>query len=246
VYVRWWEEFFSEEERNVYQVYQQALREREAAQGVRPALLVIDVTRAFCGEPDQSLEESIRTWPTSCGPEAWKAIRYIQHLVEAARQASLPVIYTTAQPGVDHFYGGVVKRGRGAKESPISRPGAIDIPPEIAPLAEELVLRKPKASAFFATPLLAYLHRQRIDSLIVCGSTTSGCVRATVVDAFSWGFPVYLVEEAVFDRSRISHAVGLFEMNAKYADVMSVDQILKWLVDIAKISKPDTAVSVER
>lgn len=227
---RWWEELFPEEERAVYFQTHRGVRQEW---GCRPALLVVDVTRAFCGEPGQSLMESVLAWPTSCGPAAWEAIPHIRRLLEAVRRKGFPVVYTTGQAGADRLYGGTVKGERLAMESPLSRPGAQDIPEEIAPLPGELVLAKPKASAFFGTPLLAYLHRQGVDTLIVCGTTTSGCVRATVVDGFSLGFPVIVPEEAVFDRSRLSHGVNLFELNAKYADVVSVDEVIAWLETLA-------------
>jgi nicotinamidase-related amidase len=227
--MRWWEELFSSEDREVYGAYQAALAERRQPTERRPALLVVDVTRAFCGRPDQSLEESVREWPTSCGPSAWLAMRYVQRLIAATRAAGRPVVYTTAQPGVHTAYGGVVKLKKAGSTPVTSRPGAIDIPDEVAPQPGELVLQKPKASAFFDTPLVSYLLRQGVDSLLVCGTTTSGCVRATVVDGFSHGFPVYLAEEATFDRSQLSHGVGLYEMNVKYADVICVDDAVQWL-----------------
>ncbi|MGQ0549766.1 MAG: isochorismatase family protein [Armatimonadota bacterium] len=230
--MRWWEEVFAEHERAVYEGTHKG---QPQARGRRPALLVVDVTRAFCGEPSQSMAESIRAWPTSCGPAAWDAIPHIQVLLEAARAAAVPVIYTTAQPGADRLYGGTVKGESGAMGSPMARPGAQEIPKEIAPRGGDLVLAKPKASAFFGTPLLANLHRERIDCLIVCGTTTSGCVRATVVDGFSWGYAVFVPEEAVFDRSRLSHAVNLFELNAKYADVIPLSEAVEWLARLVAV-----------
>ena len=228
--MRWWEEVFAEHERVVYEGTHKG---QAQPRGQRPALLVVDVTRAFCGQPGQSMIESIRTWPTSCGPHAWAAIPHIRALIEAARAAAVPVIYTTAQPGADRLYGGTVKGESGAMGSPMAWPGAQEIPEEIAPREGDLVLTKPKASAFFATPLLAYLHREGIDCLVVCGTTTSGCVRASVVDGFSWGYPVFVPEEAVFDRARLSHAVNLFELNAKYADVITVGEATGWLSQLA-------------
>lgn len=228
--MRWWEQVFADEERAVYEGMHRGQRQ---PRGRRPALLVVDVVRAFCGEKGQSMAESVRAWPASCGPHAWEAIPHIRALLEAARAAGAPVIFTTAQPGADHLYGGTVKGESGAMGSPMARPGAQEIPAEIAPRDGELVLAKPKASAFFSTPLLAYLHRHQVDSLVVCGTTTSGCVRATVVDGFSWGYPVFVAEEAVFDRVRLSHAVNLFEMNAKYADVVTVKEAAGWLGELA-------------
>lgn len=233
--MRWWEELFSEEEREVYQTYQTALRERPQPEGQRPALLVVDVTVAFCGRPGQTLLESVAEWPTACGPVAWEAMPHIQQLLAAARAAELPVVYTTAQPNVHTYYGGVVKRKKDSNKPPVtSRPGAVDIPAEIAPQEGELVLQKPKASAFFATPLAIHLNHVRADSLIVCGTTTSGCVRASVVDGFSGGYPVYLVEEATFDRSRLSHGVSLYDMNTKYADVICTAEAVAWMGRVAE------------
>lgn len=228
--MRWWEEVFAAEDRGAYESIR---RGAPQPRGHRPVLIIVDVTRAFCGEPAQTLAESVRAWPTSCGPSAWEAMPHIRRVLEIARASAVPVVFTTGQPGADQLYGGTVKGEGGLMGSPMARPGAQDIPPDIAPGDGELVLAKPKASAFFGTALLAHLHRRRADSLIVCGTTTSGCVRATVVDGFSWGFPVFVPEEAVFDRSRLSHAVNLFEMNAKYADVITVADACEWLRGLA-------------
>ena len=100
---------------------------------------------------------------------------------------------------------------------------------ELAPAPGELIIRKESASAFFGTPLIAHLTQLGIQTLIVCGESTSGCVRATAVDAYSHGFHVVLVEECCFDRSIISHKVNLFDMHHKYADVMHVDEVVKHL-----------------
>ena len=223
-----WMELFSPEEQAVYEAYQSGLQQRVQPYGQRPALLVIDVTRAFCGEQGQSLAESLAEWPTSCGPAAWEAMPHIEALLDATRRAGLPVVYTTAQPGAELYFGAVVKMPAGRRPV-ISRPGAVEIPAQIVPGDGELVLQKPKASAFFATPLVAHLQRLGVDSLLVCGTTTSGCVRATVVDGFSWGYATFVVQEAVFDRSRLSHEVNLFEMNVKYADVIPMQEALDWL-----------------
>ena len=92
-----------------------------------------------------------------------------------------------------------------------------------------MVIRKDKPSVFFGTPLMSYLHELQVDTLLVTGTTTSGCVRATVVDAFSYNFKVVVVEECVFDRGQASHQVNLFDMQAKYADVVSLEDALRYL-----------------
>ena len=97
---------------------------------------------------------------------------------------------------------------------------------EIAPSPKDLVITKQKPSGFFATPMAGYLTQLHCDSVIVTGTTTSGCVRATVLDAFSNNYRVAMVEDGCFDRSQASHAITLCDMNAKYADVVKADEVL--------------------
>jgi maleamate amidohydrolase len=97
----------------------------------------------------------------------------------------------------------------------------------------DVVIFKERASGFFGTPLVAHLTQLGIDSLIVCGESTSGCVRASCVDAYSLGYHVSIVEETVFDRSMLSHKVNLFDLHHKYADVMHVDQVIAHLEALA-------------
>src|SRR5690606_17087395 len=98
-------------------------------------------------------------------------------------------------------------------------------PPELQPRQDEYVLEKPRPSVFYGTPLDAYLTRHRADTLIVAGTTTSGCIRATVVDGAARNYRMFVVEEACFDRSPFSHAVNMFEMQQKYADVVNLDDV---------------------
>jgi nicotinamidase-related amidase len=103
-----------------------------------------------------------------------------------------------------------------------------EIMPDIAPGPKDIVIKKQKPSAFFGTNLLSYLVLLGADSLIVTGSTTSGCVRASVLDAFSNNYRVTVVEDGCFDRSQASHAINLCDMNAKYADVIKSDEVLAY------------------
>lgn len=220
--MQWWEELFSEQMTG----YGEMVSRRPQSLGARPALVVVDVVRSFLSARGKTMEEAVAEFPTSCGPVGWEAVPHISAVIEAARRAGAPVIYTTAAPGSAEPYGGTVKGELARMNNPMDWPRAQEIPDEIAPKPGELVIAKPKASGFFCTALLAYLHRQRVDSVIVTGCTTGGCVRATVVDSFSWGYPTFVVEEACFDRARLSHGVNLFEMNAKYADVVSADAMV--------------------
>jgi maleamate amidohydrolase len=195
--------------------------ERATEVGQRPALLVIDVVTAFLGEEGLSLADSIADRPLSCGPAGWSALPRVKDLIEMARDRGFPVIYTVGDSAV---LGGALRNTVDGRES--SRSEVAEIPDVIAPLPGESVIAKARASAFFGTPLTALLIKQRIDSVIVVGCTTSGCVRATVVDGHSLGWPVVVAEDASFDRAKLSHDVSLFEMNAKYAQVLSVDEIV--------------------
>jgi len=100
---------------------------------------------------------------------------------------------------------------------------------ELAPVRGDLVIYKERASGFFGTPLIAHLHKFGVESLIICGESTSGCVRATTVDAYSYGFHSVVVEECTYDRSPLSHKVNLFDLHHKYADVMHVEEVIEHL-----------------
>ncbi|WP_459548626.1 isochorismatase family protein [Nocardia sp. X0981] len=194
--------------------------------GKCPAVLVIDVVRSFTGDKGQTVDEAVAAFPTACGPSAWEAMPNLKRVIDHAERSGWPTVYTTALPGGASAYGGTVKSESSGLGSPMDLPRAQEIPVDIAPSDKALVFAKPKASAFFDTALLSFLIRRGVDSVIVVGATTSGCVRATVIDSHSRGYPTFVVEDAVFDRSRLSHGVNLFEMNAKYADVLTADQLL--------------------
>ena len=100
---------------------------------------------------------------------------------------------------------------------------------DFAPQPNDLIIRKERASGFFGTPLTAHLQQWGVRSLIVCGESTSGCVRASVVEGFSNGFHMTVVEECVYDRSLLSHKVSLFDMHHKYADVMHIEEVVSHL-----------------
>ena len=103
-----------------------------------------------------------------------------------------------------------------------------------APRDGDTMIVKERASGFYGTPLVAHLTKLGIDSLIVCGESTSGCVRASAVDGYSNGYHMTVVEECVFDRSELSHKVNLFDLHHKYADVMGIDEVAAHLEERAK------------
>src|SRR5713226_3864972 len=229
MYERIWDKFLTERDKAVFAAGGFGAR---AGFGKRPALLVIDVNWAFCGERPEPILESIKRWRTSCGEESWVALEYIKSLIEAARAKRLPVVYTTGERRPDNWDAGSWrwKSTRGAEASGTVHDGidGNEIVAMIAPGPRDIVIKKQKPSGFFGTNLASYLTLLGCDSVIVVGTTTSGCVRATVVDAFSLNYRVILAEEGCFDRSEASHAVSLCDMHAKYADVVSTAEILSY------------------
>jgi maleamate amidohydrolase len=200
--------------------------------GKRPALLVIDVSWAFCGDKPEPILDSIKRWRSSCGAESWVAVDHIKSLIDKAHARGLPVIYTTAEYRDDNWDAGSWRWKNRRRDEDVDRPKTElhgnEIVAPIAPGPHDIVVYKRKPSGFFGTDLASYLTLLGCDSVVVTGTTTSGCVRATAVDAFSLNYRVVLAEEACFDRSEASHAVSLCDMHAKYADVMKVNDVLSY------------------
>ena len=199
--------------------------------GERPVILVVDVNYAFTGDRRESILESIKRWPNSCGEDAWNAMRHIKRLLDAARAKGLPVIYTTNDWRPDGWDAASWRwKGRRPREmhpqaeANKSTLAGNEINAEIAPEPQDIIIRKLKPSGFHGTPLTSLLTNFKADSLIVVGTSTSGCVRASVIDAFSENYRVAVVEEGCFDRFWTSHAMNLCDMHAKYADVIGIDE----------------------
>lgn len=226
---RVWERYLTDEER---QRYRQRRPPRQGF-GNNPALLLIDLYRCVFGDRPQSLAEALPRWPSSCGLAGWQALPHIQRLLALARDAGIPVIHATGVPDVpswrimqaDPMLSDPEARERSARE----RARDFEIIEEVAPVPGEQVIRKAAPSAFFGTPLVGYCNQLRIDSLLVSGESTSGCVRATVVDASSHRLRVTVVEECVFDRTETAHAINLFDMSHKYADVLPLAEVEAYL-----------------
>ena len=214
-----WDAFLTEQDRAVFARSGHGAR---AGFGKRPALLVVDVSYAFCGDKDEPIVESVKRWRNSCGADAWKALPIIARVIAASRQKGVPVIYTTGGIRTNRDWGSWGWKNARAVES--TQQGGLDgyeIMPQIAPEPQDIVIRKLKPSAFFGTPLISYLNQIQIDTLLIAGTTTSGCVRASVLDGFSLNYRMAVIEDCSFDRFQASHAMNLFDMQAKYADVVS-------------------------
>ena len=194
--------------------------------GQRPALLIIDVQYRTTGTYRMPYWDAIQEFKTSCGDTAWRAVDHIAPLLQAFRSKGLPVLY----PHVARKQ--AYDSGRLGQKVPsimgITDRG-YDFVAEIAPLDADILIPKKHPSAFFATPLASYLIDLNIDTLVVTGCSTSGCVRGTVVDGFAYNFRVTVPEECVYDRSETAHAVNLFDMAYKYADVRPVAEVITLL-----------------
>jgi maleamate amidohydrolase len=226
-----WDDFLTERDKQHLSVWG---KHGQDELGRRPVLLLVDVYYASVGHERKPLLESIKDWPMSCGLEGWEAIDRMTGLLSVARSAALPIIYVRGLPGFPSDRSRVGERGRGGNRgidrlAPEIRALANEIVAEVAPLPHELVLGKTGPSAFAGTPLLQYLRIVGADTLLVCGETTSGCVRAAVVDAATYRFRVGIVEDCCFDRTQASHWINLFDMHQKYGEVIDSAAAIDYL-----------------
>jgi maleamate amidohydrolase len=200
---------------------------RETFVGPSPALLAIDLYNLVYRGGAKSPYELEDQYPNSCGIFAHRAIEPTKKLFAAARRAGIPIFYCTSdtRPNIRPDDAVSTRRARAIKEAPDDRA----IYHEFAPQPADIVIYKQRASMFQGTPIISHLNLLGVRSLIVCGESTSGCVRASVVDAYSSGFHVSVVEECVFDRADLTHKVNLFDMHHKYADVMHLDEVERHL-----------------
>jgi nicotinamidase-related amidase len=227
---RIWEKYLDERDAKVYAGAGLGTTYRL---GERPALLIIDVQYGFTGDGPEEIEESIKKYPTSCGMSSWEAMPHIKRVLEKAREKQLPIIYTVIEGNKNMDNDRVAIKGRIFNHQNLLEGNkGTKVVDDIAPIEGEIVLSKKKPSAFYGTPLVSYLTAKGVDSVIVTGCTTSGCVRATVVDAFSHNYKVVVPEECVFDRGITTHAINLFDIQQKYGDVISTDQVIEQIIKL--------------
>lgn len=198
--------------------------------GRRPALLMVDIYRWAFGDERQPLLEGIRDWPGTCGEAGWDALPHMQRVLAKARELGLPVLHIS---GMADVTGWRDQRRVGTDAAGEKLARRYDLMPEVGPIEGEIVLRKVSPSAFHGTPAIDLLMGLGVDTVVICGESTSGCVRATVVDAKSHRLKVLIPEPCVFDRDEASHAINLYDMDQKYADVMPVEEVLAYLESVA-------------
>lgn len=187
---------------------------RTPAPGDSPAVVVIDMQRAVVGDDLPPHEQSER-YRFGCGRSAWRAVEVMEPFLDRARSLGVPVIYTRHLPGQPSEFD---------PQNPLS-----EIVDRIAPKKGDLVVRKDFASGFAQTRLLAELVSRRVDTILVTGNTTSGCVRATIVDGIANGFRCVCVADAVFDRFDLSHQASMLDLWTKYCCVLTASEALVYL-----------------
>lgn len=223
-----WDGVIPREDEAAFRVDAEEAVSRPLAAGSRPALIVVDMTLAFVDS----------AYPTGWSPTGHPATAANRVLLEAARRAEIPVFFTKRRPDgggpptpAEQGLGKL--RSRRAPAGKEASDGDV-IVDDLRPIEGEVVIYKGrKPSAFFGTPLSSYLTYHGIDTTIVTGMVTSGCVRATVVDAFQHNYFVIVPHECVADRSQISHKVSLFDLHMKYADVVDLQTGLEYLDKVA-------------
>lgn len=229
---RIWDDFLTERDQ---QVLKAAGYGKRGGFGKRPALFIIDVQYNFCGYTPQDILEGLKQYRTHCGTEAWDAVAQIVPLLELARAKNIPIFYTESGRRPDLLDSGVQvgKSHRGGEKTVIANTHATQTVEPLAPRPHDIRISKQKPSCFFGTTFMSQLNFLDVDTLILVGCTSSGCLRATAVDAYSFNFKVVIPEEAAFDRFQASHAISLFDLNCKYADVISAREVAGYLETLA-------------
>ncbi len=209
------------DQKDLEQDYQAAQFGGTLKPGQHPALILVDFVMAYL-DPKSPLYAGVES-----------ALESAVRVLNAARKANIPVIFTNVSYTEGGKDGGVFYRKIGALESFIKGNPLGNFPDSLTPREDEIVITKQYASAFFGTSLSSTLTAQNVDTLIITGLSTSGCVRATAVDACQHGFIPLVVKDAVGDRDPRPHEANLFDLQAKYAEVISEETILSSLSNIS-------------
>ena len=209
------------------QVYAKARLGESVTLGSRPAVLVVDFSCGFT-DPESTL-----------GADLTAQVEATKRLLDAARAKGLPVVFTTIGYEPSLKDGGLwLQKVPTLGELQLGGRW-VEIDPRLEPREDETVIVKKGASAFFGTNLAAILISQHIDSVVLCGATTSGCIRATAIDLLQYGFPTLVPRECVGDRAQAPHEANLFDIQAKYADVVSLEEALAYVESVpGKVGAP--------
>lgn len=190
--------------------------------GKKPLLLIIDLQPNYIGA-DEPIAEQLDRYPSGGGAKCWEGVRRILPLRDVARECGVPVFYTRnvqRQTNAFDCFAAKTKRDQTKYIDGAPEAALLDC---VKPLPSEMVIPKSYASAFYGTPLQSYLVTLGIDTLIIVGGSTSGCCRATAVDAVTRGYNLGYVEDCLFDRIEVSHKAALLDVWMKYGDVVKSD-----------------------
>ena len=202
------------------EVYAKARLGESVTLGTRPAVLVVDFSCGFT-DPECTL-----------GSDMTEQVEATKRLLDAARARGLPVVFTTIGYEPSLKDGGLWLQKVPSLGDLQVGGRWVEIDPRLEPRDDETIVMKKGASAFFGTNLPSILISQGVDSVILCGATTSGCIRATAVDLLQYGYPTIVPRECVADRAQAPHDANLFDINAKYADVVSVEDALEYVESV--------------
>lgn len=208
-------------------VYEKARLGQAVTLGDRPAVLVVDFSCGFT-DPESTLGSDL-------GPQ----VEATRGLLDVARERGHPVVFTTIAFEPSLKDGGLWLRKVPSLGELQLGGHWVEIDPRLGAREDETVIVKKGASAFFGTNLISVLVAQGVDSIVLCGATTSGCVRATAIDLMQLGWPTIVPRECVGDRAQAPHEANLFDIQAKYADVVSLEDALSYLESVSdKVGTP--------
>ena len=201
-------------------IYERARLGQSITLGSRPAVLVVDFSRGFT-DPECTM-----------GSDLTSEVEATTRVLAAAREKGLPVIFTTIGFEPNLKDGSLwLQKAPGLADLQVGSKW-VDIDPRLERAEDEVVILKKGASAFFGTNLPSVLVSQGVDTIVLCGATTSGCIRATAVDLLQYGYPTLVPRECVGDRAQGPHEANLIDIQAKYADVVPVEDVLSYLESV--------------
>jgi maleamate amidohydrolase len=218
-----WKDLVGEDE---LKAYDKAGFGRRIGFGKHPAILNVDMTYMF-----------VDTTYASTSGDMGPMLKAVMKLTQVAREACIPLFYSRRDDRNHAFRRGIWNQKLGISTSleyTVDK-RADEWPPEIAPSPEDVIIYKNKPSPFFGTPLASFLTYAEVDTLIVVGISTSGCVRAAVEDSFSYNYRTIVPEECVGDRCHFAHRANLFDMDMKFADVVRMDEVVEYLKTLKKL-----------
>jgi maleamate amidohydrolase len=206
------------------EIYERARLGQSVTLGERPAVLVVDFS---CGFTDPEC---------TMGSDLTQEVEATNRLLSAAREREIPIIFTTIGFEPNLKDGSLwLEKAPGLGDLIVGGKW-VEIDPRLERREEETVILKKGASAFFGTNLPSILVSQGVDTLIMCGATTSGCIRATAIDLLQYGYPTLVPRECVGDRAQAPHEANLVDIQAKYADVVSVEEALAYIESVSRES----------